>query len=83
VIIMTLEVALVILAEAALTFLGVGAPPGTASWGVMISEGRDFMSVAWWPIWLPGLALLTIALTGNLMGDWVRDALDPRLRNLR
>ena len=83
VIVMTLEVALVILAEAALTFLGVGAPPGTASWGVMISEGRDFMAVAWWPIWLPGLALLTIAPTGNLMGDWLRDALDPRLRNLR
>ena len=83
VVIMSLEVALVILAEAALTFLGVGAPPGTASWGVMISEGRDFMNVAWWPIWLPGLALLTIALTGNLMGEWVRDALDPRLRNLR
>ena len=83
VILMTLEVALVILAEAALSFLSVGSPPGTASWGVMISEGRDFMRVAWWPIWLPGLALLTIALTGNLMGDWVRDALDPRLRNVR
>ena len=83
VIIMTLEVALVILAEAALSFLTVGAPPGTPSWGVMISEGRDFMNVAWWPIWLPGLALLTISLTGNLMGDWLRDALDPRLRNIR
>ena len=83
VIIMTLEVALVILAEAALSFLTVGAPPGTPSWGVMISEGRDFMNVAWWPIWLPGLALLTISLTGNLMGDWLRDALDPRLRNVR
>ena len=49
----------------------------------MISEGRDFMNVAWWPIWLPGLALLIISLTGNLMGDWLRDALDPRLRNVR
>ena len=83
VIIMTLEVALVILAEAALSFLSVGAPAGTPSWGRMISEGREFMNVAWWPIWLPGLALLTIALTGNLMGDWLRDALDPRLRNVR
>ncbi len=83
VIVMTLEVALVILAEAALSFLSVGVPPGTSSWGRMISEGRDTMNVAWWPIWLPGLTLLTIALTGNLMGDWVRDALDPRLRNLR
>ena len=83
VVIMTLEVALVILAEAALSFLSVGAPAGTSSWGRMISEGREFMNVAWWPIWLPGLALLTIALTGNLMGDWLRDALDPRLRNVR
>ena len=83
VIVMTLEVALVILAEAALSFLSVGVPPGTASWGRMISEGRDTMNVAWWPIWLPGLTLLIISLTGNLMGDWIRDALDPRLRNLR
>ncbi len=83
VIVMTLEVALVVLAEAALSFLSVGVPPGTSSWGRMITEGRDTMNVAWWPIWLPGLTLLTISLTGNLMGDWLRDALDPRLRNLR
>ncbi len=83
VIIMTLEVALVILAEAALSFLTVGVPPGTSTWGAMITEGRETMNVAWWPIWLPGLALLTISLTGNLMGDWLRDALDPRLRNVR
>ena len=83
VIILTLEVAVVILAEAALSFLGVGVPAGTASWGRMITDGRQVMNVAWWPIWLPGLALLTISLTGNLMGDWLRDALDPRLRNMR
>jgi len=83
VIVMTLEVALVVLAEAALSFLSVGVPPGTSSWGRMITEGRDTMNVAWWPIWLPGLTLLIISLTGNLMGDWLRDALDPRLRNLR
>ena len=83
VIIMTLEVALVILAEAALSFLTVGVPPGTASWGRMITEGLDTMGVAWWTIWLPGLALLTVSLTGNLMGDWLRDTLDPRLRNVR
>ena len=83
VIIMTLEVALVILAEAALSFLTVGVPPGTSTWGAMITEGRETMNVAWWPIWLPGLALLTISLTGNLMGDWLRDALDPRLRHVR
>ena len=83
VVIMTLEVAVVILAEAALSFLGVGVPAGTASWGRMITDGRQVMNVAWWPIWLPGLALLTISLTGNLMGDWLRDLLDPRLRNVR
>ena len=83
VIIMTLEVALVILAEAALSFLAIGVPPGTPSWGAMITEGRETMNVAWWPIWIPGLALLIISLTGNVMGDWLRDALDPRLRNVR
>ncbi len=83
VVIMTLEVAVVILAEAALSFLGVGVPAGTASWGRMITDGREVMNVAWWPIWLPGLALLTISLTGNLMGDWLRDLLDPRLRHVR
>ena len=83
VIIMTLEVALVILAEAALSFLTVGVPPGTPSWGAMITDGRETMNVAWWPIWIPGLALLIVSLTGNLMGDWLRDALDPRLRNVR
>ena len=81
VVILTLEVAVVILAEAALSFLGVGVPAGTASWGRMITDGREVMNVAWWPIWLPGLALLTISLTGNLMGDWLRDLLDPRLRH--
>ena len=83
VIVMTLEVAIVILAEAALSFLGVGVPAGTASWGRMITEARTFMVQAWWMIWLPGIALMVVAFTGNLMGDWLRDALDPRLRNLR
>ena len=83
VIVMTLEIAIVILAEAALSFLGVGVAAGTASWGRMITEGREVMNVAWWPIWLPGLALLIISLTGNLMGDWLRDELDPRLRHVR
>lgn len=83
VIIMTLEVAIVILAEAALSFLGVGVPPGTPSWGAMITEARNYMVQAWWAIWLPGIALMIVSFTGNLMGDWLRDALDPRLRNLR
>ena len=83
VVIMTLEVAIVILAEAALSFLGVGVPPGTPSWGAMITEARNYMVQAWWAIWLPGIALMVVSFTGNLMGDWLRDALDPRLRHLR
>ena len=83
VIMATLEVPQVILIEAALSFLNVGVAPGTPSWGAMISEGRNFMTIAWWPIWMPGLAILLVSLTGNLMGDWLRDLLDPRLRNLR
>ena len=58
-------------------------PPGTASWGRMLTEARTFMVQAWWMIWLPGIALMVVAFTGNLMGDWLRDALDPRLRHVR
>ena len=83
VIMATLDVPAVILIEAALSFLNIGVAPGTPSWGAMISEGRNFMTIAWWPIWMPGIAILLVSLTGNLMGDWLRDTLDPRLRNLR
>ena len=83
VIVMTLEIAIVILAEAALSFLGVGVPAGTASWGRMITDARSFMNQSWWMIWLPGIALMVVSFTGNLMGDWLRDALDPRLRHVR
>ena len=83
VIVMTLEIAIVILAEAALSFLGVGVPSGTASWGRMITDARSFMNQSWWMIWLPGIALMVVSFTGNLMGDWLRDALDPRLRHVR
>ena len=83
VILATLEVAGVILIEAALSFLGVGVATGTPSWGAMISEGRNFMKLAWWLIWMPGIAIFLVSLTGNLMGDWLRDTLDPRLRNVR
>ncbi len=83
VILATLEVAGVILIEAALSFLGVGVAAGTPSWGAMISEGRNFMKLAWWLIWMPGIAIFLVSLTGNLMGDWLRDALDPRLRSLQ
>lgn len=83
VILATLEIAAVILVEAALSFLGVGVAPGTASWGAMVSEGRTFISIAWWLIGIPGAAIFLVSLVANFMGDWLRDALDPRLKNLR
>ncbi len=83
VILATLEVASVILVEAGLSFLGLGVGLGTPSWGAMVSEGRNFITIAWWLTVIPGLAILLVALSGNLAGDWVRDAIDPRLRNVR
>ncbi len=83
VILATLDIATVILIEAALSFLGVGVPPPTPSWGAMVSEGRNFITVAWWLVTIPGLAILTVSLVGNLPGDWLRDLLDPRLKNVR
>jgi peptide/nickel transport system permease protein len=83
VILATLDIATVILIEAALSFLGVGVPPPTPSWGAMVSEGRNFITVAWWLVTIPGLAILTVSLVGNLLGDWLRDLLDPRLKNIR
>lgn len=83
VVLATLDVAAVILIEAALSFLGVGVAPPTPSWGAMVSEGRSFIRVAWWLVTIPGLAILLISLVGNLLGDWLRDALDPRLRHAR
>jgi peptide/nickel transport system permease protein len=79
----TLEIASVILVEAALSFLGVGVAPGTASWGAMVSEGRTYISIAWWLIAIPGAAIFLVSLVANFMGDWLRDALDPRLKNIR
>lgn len=83
VVLATLEVAAVILIEAALSFLGVGVSITTPSWGAMISEGRNFIMIDAWLIAIPGVAILLISLSGNLLGDWLRDALDPRLRNVR
>jgi peptide/nickel transport system permease protein len=83
VVLATLDVASVILFEAALSFLGVGVSPATPSWGAMISNGQKVITVDAWPIAIPGLAILLISLSGNLLGDWLRDALDPRLRNAR
>src|SRR5919109_1393644 len=75
----TFSVARVIIAEASLSFLGLGVPPPTPSWGAMLDEGRNYITTAWWLALFPGLAILTLVLGINLVGDWVRDLLDPRM----
>lgn len=75
----TLGIGNTILAEAALSFLGLGVPPPTASWGGMVSEGRDAILDAWWITAFPGLAIVFTVMAFNLVGDGLRDALDPRL----
>jgi peptide/nickel transport system permease protein len=76
----TLQVAQFIIAEASISFLGFGVQPPTPAWGSMISEGFRNIFNAWWLITLPGLALALVVLAVNLVGDWLRDVLDPRLR---
>lgn len=78
----TLQIGWVILMEATLSFLGVGIPPPTPAWGLMVSEGRQVIASAWWVSLWPGLAILLAVLSGNLIGDWVRDRLDPKLRQV-
>jgi peptide/nickel transport system permease protein len=69
-----------ILFEAALSFLGIGVPPSTASWGKMLSDAGSIFTVAWWMMVFPGLFLFATTLAFNLVGDGLRDALDPRAR---
>jgi len=78
----TLHVGFVIVLEAALSFLGVGIPPPTPSWGVMVADGRGLIEQAWWVSILPGIAILVTVLSLNILGDWVRDRLDPKLRQI-
>src|SRR2546426_3389237 len=81
-VISTLQVGYVILLEGTLSFLGVGVPPPNPAWGLMIADGRGFLATAWWMSLFPGLAMLLTVLAVNLMGDWLRDHLDPRLRQV-
>jgi peptide/nickel transport system permease protein len=78
----TLEVGEIILAEAALSFLGAGIPPPHASWGVMIADGRALISTGWWIALFPGLAIGVIVLSTNALGDWMRDRFDPKTREV-
>ena len=78
----TLEVGQVILLEATLSFLGAGLPRPTPAWGLMVASGRELIVTAWWVAAFPGLAIVLAVLSMNLFGDWLRDRLDPKLRNL-
>ncbi len=80
VIIATLEVAKVIIAESSLTFLGLGVEPSIPTWGSMLADGREYITNAWWVATFPGLAIMFTVLGINLVGDWLRDTLDPRLK---
>ena len=82
VVLLSLQVGWVIIVEASLSFLGAGVPPPTPTWGSMIAEGRDYIASAWWLSFFPGLAILVTVLAFNLFGDWLRDALDPTMRQL-
>lgn len=80
IVVATLEFGLMVLFEAGLSFLGLGVQPPTASWGAMLSTGRNYVGNAWWIATFPGLALFLLVLSINLIGDHVRDRLDPRSR---
>ncbi len=80
IIVASLQFSQFVVAEAAISFLGFGVQPPTPAWGSMLSEGRDFLYVAWWLAAFPGAALALTALGINLVGDWLRDILDPKFR---
>ena len=81
-VIASLRVGQLILAEATLSFLGAGIPLPTPSWGNMINDSYDYLRTAWWTSTFPGLALFMTVMSLNFLGDWIRDRLDPRLRQL-
>jgi peptide/nickel transport system permease protein len=82
-VITSLLVGQVILLEAALSYLGLGLPPGASSWGIMVAEGKEVIIDVWWLSLFPGLAITIVVLAFNFIGDWLRDTLDPKLRQSR
>ena len=80
IVLLTLQVGWVIIVEASLSFLGAGVPPPTAAWGSMIAESRAHMMRAWWTAIAPGTALLLAVLAFSMLGDWLRDVFDPKLK---
>jgi peptide/nickel transport system permease protein len=78
----TLQVGQVILFEASLSFLGLGIQQPDISWGLMLSDARQYITNAWWGITMPGIAIMLTCLSANVFGDWLRDRLDPQMRQL-
>lgn len=81
-VLMTLQVGQVILFEASLSFLGLGIQAPDTSWGLMLADSRQYITYAWWGITMPGIAIMLTCLSSNLTGDWLRDLLDPKRRQL-
>ena len=81
-VLLTLQVGWVIIVEASLSFLGAGIPPPTPAWGSMVSNGREYVDTAWWVSAIPGIAIMLTVVAFNLFGDWLRDTLDPKLRQV-
>jgi len=81
-VLLTLQVGWVIIVEASLSFLGAGIPPPTPAWGAMVADGREYVDTAWWVSAFPGVAIMLTVIAFNLVGDWLRDALDPKLRQV-
>lgn len=79
IVIATFEFSRMIISEASLSFLGLGVRPGVPSWGSMLADGRQYLATAWWVATFPGLGITLTVLAINLVGDWLRDQLDPRL----
>jgi len=82
IVIATLEVGALILVEASLSFLGVGVPPPTPAWGLMVDDGREYLATRYWLSLFPGLAIVMTVLSINWIGDWLRNVLDPKRQEL-
>lgn len=79
----TLAVSQMIIIEASLSFLGMGLPPATPSWGTMLAGAQEYMTLAWWAAAFPGIAITLTVMATNVIGDWARDRFDPRLASLQ
>ena len=82
VVLATLQVGFMIILEATLSFLGAGIPRPTPAWGLMVADGRSLVVAAWWLAFFPGIAIMLVVLSMNLLGDWLRDRFDPKQRQI-